>query len=230
MECSDQEFRNAMPVAGLHHLDNAVAKGNGVIVLSAHMGNFFLLGTRLALEGHEIHVLINQPREGHFGRLMDDYRRRIRLQTIHARPRQAAVREISSALKQGGIVIMIADEYRKGNGIPATLFGRTVLARRGPAIFAARTGAAVLPACVFRQPDDSLKLVIEPELDLLRPGRTPEENSENIALITQWTEKTVRAHPDQWNWMNIRWWSEGARTAATGKLRIHQVATAGKGS
>ena len=51
------------------------------------------------------------------------------------------------------------------------LFGRTVLARRGPATLALRTGAAVVPACLIRQPDDTLKMIIEPELELDRRGR-----------------------------------------------------------
>jgi KDO2-lipid IV(A) lauroyltransferase len=230
MESSDAERRASIPVTGLEHLDGALAKGNGVILLSAHIGNFFVLGTRLAMEGHRIHVLINQPREGHFAKLMDDYRLEIKLHTIHARPRQTAVREVSSVLKQGGIVIIIADEYRKGTGIPATLFGRTVLARRGPAIFAARTGAAVVAACVFRQADGGLKLVVEPELELLRPGRAPEQIGENVARMTRWVEKTVSAYPDQWNWMNIRWWKESAGTPTGARLNDYQIATAERGS
>jgi KDO2-lipid IV(A) lauroyltransferase len=229
MESSDEERRATIAVSGMRYLEDALSTGKGVILLSAHLGNFFLLGTRLAMEGHRIHVLINHPRDGQFAKLMDDYRRQIRLETIHARPRLAAVTEISGVLKQGGIVIIIADEYRRGNGVPATLFGHTVFARRGPAIFAARTGAAIVPACVLRQSDDSLKLVIEPELKLRRPGRTPEETGENTRIITQWVEKTVRAHPDQWNWMNIRWWSEGSGTPQNSKSKL-QLATAGKGN
>jgi lauroyl/myristoyl acyltransferase len=30
---------------------------------------------------------------------------------------------------------------------------------------------------------------------------------ENTIRITQWLERTVRKYPDQWNWMNIRWWA-----------------------
>jgi KDO2-lipid IV(A) lauroyltransferase len=150
--------------------------------------------------------LINQPEDGHFARFMDQYRLQIRLHTIHARPRRQALREVNAVLRENGIVVIIADEYRKGNGVPASLFGRTVLARRGPVTLAARTGAAIVPACVLRQPDDSLRLVVEPELDLVRSGKGRAETAENVQRITQWLEKTVRAHPDQWNWMNIRWW------------------------
>jgi KDO2-lipid IV(A) lauroyltransferase len=105
---------------------------------------------------------------------------------------------------------MIADEYRKGSGIEVSLFGRTVIARRGPVTLALRTGAAIVPACMVRQPDNSLKLIIEPELKLERAIRGKEQIRDNTILITQWLERTVRAYPDQWNWMNLGRW--GRRT------------------
>jgi len=205
LESSDNERRAAIPVDGREHLDTALAKGKGVIVLSAHLGNFFLVGTRLAVEGHPIHVLINQPGNSQFAKLLDDYRLQIKLCTIHARPRRQALQAINAVLRRNEIAVMITDEYRRGSGIPTTFFGRTVLARRGPATLASRTGAAVVPACLVRQPDDTLRLVIEPELELARSGKGKEEIAENILRMTRWLEKTVRAYPDQWNWMNIRW-------------------------
>jgi KDO2-lipid IV(A) lauroyltransferase len=220
LESSDEERRATIPLVGAKNLEAALAKGQGVIILSAHLGNFFLVGTRLAVEGHPIHVLINQPNDGQFARLLDQYRWQIRLHTIHARPRRQALREISAVLRDSGIVIIIADEYRKGNGVPTKLFGRTVLARRGPVILAARTGAAIVPACMVRQADDSLKLMIEPEIDLMRSGRGPEETLENVSRMTQWLEKTVRAYPDQWNWMNIRWWAESAVTVQKREVQV----------
>jgi KDO2-lipid IV(A) lauroyltransferase len=220
LEASDEERRTAIPLAGLEHLNAALSRGNGVIVLSAHLGNFFLVGTRLAVEGQRIHVLINQPNDGNFAKLLDDYRMQIKLHTIHARPRRQALRELNGVLKQSGIVVIIADEYRKGNGTLTTLFGRTVVARRGPVTLAARTGAAIVPACVVRQSDDSLRLVIEPELELVRSGNGPADSAENVLRITQWLERTVRAHPDQWNWMNIRWWADGAAAANKAQTQV----------
>jgi KDO2-lipid IV(A) lauroyltransferase len=205
LESSGDDLRSNIAVSGRENLDEALAKGNGVIVLSAHLGNFFLIGTRLALAGYATHVLVNQPRNGLFARLMDDYRLRVRQRTIHARPRRAALHELNQVLRGNGVAVMIADEYRKGDGIHVPLFGRKVLARRGPATLASRTGAAIVPACMVRQPDDSLRLIIEPELEIVRPGKAKAEIRENTLRMTQWIERTVRKHPDQWNWMNIRW-------------------------
>ncbi len=206
LESSDEEVRAQIPVNGKEHLDAALRKGSGVVILSAHLGNFFLIGTRLALEGYSAFVLVNQPSDSQFAELMDKYRLKVKQRTIHARPRREALKQLSEVLRQNEIAIIIADEYRRGNGIPVPLFGGTVIARRGPATLALRTGAAVVPACVVRQPDDSLKLMIEPEMEFYRSGRGKEEVTENTIRLTRWLESIVRQYPDQWNWMNLRWW------------------------
>ncbi len=200
------ELREMVSVVGFEHLNNALAKGNGVIVISAHLGNFFLLGTRLALGGYPVHVLVNQPRDGRFAQLMDEYRFQILQTTIHARPRREALRQLAQVLRRNEVAIIIADEYRKTtSGIRVPFFGRAILARRGPITLALRTGAAVVPAYVIRNHDNKLKLVLEPELNLIRSERDKNRITQNTARLTEWLEKTVRSYPDQWNWMNIDW-------------------------
>jgi lauroyl/myristoyl acyltransferase len=204
-ESSDEELKHRVSMSGQAHLDAALAKGKGVLVLSAHLGNFFLVGCRLAIEGYPASVLVNQPRDGRFAELMDRYRLQVRQRTIHARPRRQALRELGEVLRRNEIAVVIADEYRKADGIPVALFGMTVFARRGPVTLALRTGAAVVPICLIRHSDDSLELVIEPELEFTRTAKGKEEIRENTIIMTQWLERTVRKYPDQWNWMNIRW-------------------------
>ena len=207
LEASDRELRDWIPLIGSEHLDTALAKGSGVLVLSAHIGNFFLVGSRLAIDGYSVSVLINQPRDRQFAELMDEYRLRVGQKTIHARPRREALKTLGDTLRRNELAVIIADEFRRGAGIEVPLFGRTAIARRGPATVAMRTNAAIVPACLIRQADESLKLVIEPELELDRSGKSPDQIKENMIRITRWLEGKVTAHPDQWNWMNIRWWT-----------------------
>jgi Kdo2-lipid IVA lauroyltransferase/acyltransferase len=220
------ELRDMVSVVGLEHLNNALGKGNGVILLSAHLGNFFLLGTRLALSGYPIHVLVNQPRHGRFAQLMDEYRLRVLQTTLHARPRREALRRLAQVVRRNEIAIIIADEYRKtGSGIRVPFFGRAILARRGPVTLALRTGAAVVPAYVIRNGDNKLKLVVEPELDLVRSERDKTRIAQNTVRLTEWLEKTVRSYPDQWNWMNINWQdaSNSALLAKEQQMEINSV-------
>ena len=221
LESSDEEVRAQVPIIGKEYLDTALEKGSGVVVLSAHLGNFFLLGTRLAVDGYPVFVLVNQPSDGQFAELMDRYRLKVKQRTIHARPRRAALKQLNEILRRNEIAILIADEYRRGNGIPVPLFGHTVLARRGPATLALRTGAAVVPACIVRQADDSLQLVIEPELEFDRSGTTKAQVIENTVRLTRWLESTVRRYPDQWNWMNIHWW-QNTNTETLQRQRVER--------
>lgn len=200
-----QQILAEVPVRGRENLDAALAKGKGVIALSGHLGNFFLVGTRLAAEGCPTHILIKQPKTGTLARILDHYRLKIGQNTIHARPRREAFRELTQVLRRNEIAVIIADEYRSGSGILAPFFGHTVLARRGPATLALRTGAALVPVFLVRRPAGELVLIIEPELPVERTGQTQADVSEITRRITQWLEKTVRSYPDQWNWMNIHW-------------------------
>ena len=109
---------------------------------------------------------------------------------------------------------MIADEFRQGHGVSVPFFGGTVISRRGPVTLALRTGAAIVPAYLVRQTDDSLKLIIEPKLELERSGKGSAAVQENTVRMAQWLERTVRSYPDQWNWMNIRHWVESRNKLA----------------
>ena len=221
VESTDEEIKAEIPLVGRKHLDAALAKGKGVLLLSAHLGNFFLIGCRIAVEGTPAFVLVNQPREGRFADLMDEYRREARQNTIHARPRHRALQELTQVLRRNQIAVIIADEYRKGSGIEVPLFGNTVIARRGPVSLALRTGAAVVPASMIRQADDSLRLVIEPELELERGERNAATIRENTIRITRWLERTVRSYPEQWNWMNIHWWANATSSSRRSKAQIN---------
>lgn len=205
-----EQFRSEVPIAGGEHLDAALVKGRGTIVLTGHLGNFMLLGVRLGMQGYAVNVLVNQPRNGHFARLMGEYRAQARYNTIHARPKRDALRELSQVLRGNEIAVVIADEHRKDSGVHVPFFGHTVLARRGPATLALRTGAAVVPAYLVRDGNGRLKLTIEPELQLLRSGKNATAIRANVMCMTRWLEKTVRAYPTQWNWMNIHW-QDGSR-------------------
>jgi KDO2-lipid IV(A) lauroyltransferase len=198
-------IRGEVPAAGLEHLRAALAKKQGVIVLSAHIGNFMMLGTRLAADGLPAHVLINHPRGGPVGDLADRYRDKVGQKTIHARPRREAFRELGEILRQNGIAIVIADEFRSGSGVQVPFFGHIVTARRGPATLALRTGAAVVPAAMLRAKDGALRLEVDPEIDLCRTGDVKADVAENTRRMTRWLEKTVAAYPDQWNWFTVRW-------------------------
>lgn len=193
----------AVAIEGEEHLKRALAKGRGVIALSAHLGNFTILGGRLAAAGYSFTALIKQPRDQRFAELMNAYRARVGVATISAKPRRNAARGVIKALRANHVVLVIADEFKSG-GVPVDFFGVPSLAPRGPATLALRTGAATVPMYVTRDSEDRLTLHIEPEIELVQSGDLERDVAENTVLFTRHLEAMIRRYPDQWNWLGFK--------------------------
>ncbi|MFQ5903833.1 MAG: lysophospholipid acyltransferase family protein [Candidatus Binatia bacterium] len=199
---SKEEIRSTVAIQGEEHLKRALAKGNGVIGLSAHLGNFSMLGIRLAAGGYPFSVVVKQPRDQGFARLIDHYRAMVGIKTISAKPRREAARQVVSALRKNEVVLLIADEFKSG-GVEVKFLGRTAPAPRGPVTLALRTDAAVVPMFLTRDHEDHLTLHIRPEIDLVKTEGLQEDVTANAALFTRQLEDMVRRYPDQWNWLGF---------------------------
>jgi KDO2-lipid IV(A) lauroyltransferase len=188
---------------GEEHLKQALAKGKGVIALSAHLGAFTLIGPRLAAAGYPFSIVVKHPADERLARVINDYRTQLGIDTISAKPRQEAVRGILKALRKNGIVLVIADEFKSG-GVEINFMGQKAAAPRGPASLALRTGAVTLPIFAARTPDGSVMLRIGPEIEPVRNGDVEMSIAETTRLFTRHIEEAVRRFPDQWNWLGFR--------------------------
>jgi Kdo2-lipid IVA lauroyltransferase/acyltransferase len=202
MHFSKEKIIAAVPLKGEEHLKRALAKGKGVLALSAHLGAFTLIGGRLGASGYPFTAVVKQPGDERFARLIDSYRALMGIETISAKPRREAVRGILKALRKNSIVLVIADEFKSG-GLMVDFMGRSSPAPRGPASLALRTGAATLPMFATREPDGSLVLSIGPEIEPVRSDDLEESVAATTALYTRHLEDAIRRYPDQWNWLGF---------------------------
>ncbi|MCZ6548636.1 MAG: lysophospholipid acyltransferase family protein, partial [Deltaproteobacteria bacterium] len=216
LSATPEELQREIPVVGWEHMEKALAREKGVIAISAHLGNFFLVGARLSMQGYPTHFLVNPPKNTRFREFLVQLSLSIGQKTIHARPRRHAPSELLRVLRQNELAVVIADEHGARRGIRVQFFGRTVMARRGPATLALRSGAALVPVYLIRGQNSTLTLIVEPEIELQRSGDVNANIRENTLRITQWLERVVSSYPDQWNWMNFRW-QEDLPGAVTGK-------------
>lgn len=199
---SKEDICSSVAVQGEEHLRRALEQGRGVIALSAHLGNFTMIGARLAAAGYPFSVVVKQPKDQRFARLIDHYRAMVGIQTISAKPRREAARQILKVLRRNGVILVIADEFKSG-GVEVEFLGRTAPAPRGPATLALRTGAAVLPTFLTRDHEDRLTLRIGEEIGLIKTGDLQQDVAANASLFASHLEAMVRRYPDQWNWLGF---------------------------
>jgi KDO2-lipid IV(A) lauroyltransferase len=204
LQLADSEHaRLNVAVEGLENLNAALAKGNGVIALGAHLGNFVLVGTRLGMEGYPVSTLFHVPADRRLKKIIERHLPSFHQQVIPSRPRRSAVRRVFAVLNRNEIVFILGDNLKKGK-VRTFLFGQRVQTPRGPVTLALRSGAAVVPMYLIRNYRGGLQLVIEPEILLIRNGNVYEDVTGNTRQIVRYLEVLIGRYPDQWNWLTVR--------------------------
>ena len=198
-------FLMKIKIKGQESLERALEKGNGVIALGAHLGSFTLLGTRLAMEGYPINIMINQ---GHFPRLwkkLNAYQEKVGQKTLPPKPTTTSIKKSLNCLHRNEILYLVADEQQRRGGLPVPFFGQKAFTPSGPAILSLKTGAPILPMFVLRENGIERTLLIGNPIEIERTSDEQKDIERLTAKFTKAIEEMVRQYPSQWAWLNRRW-------------------------
>ncbi len=192
-------------IEGKEYLEQALAKKKGVIALGAHLGAFSLLGTRLAVEGYPVNVMINQESFPRLWKRLNAYQGIVGQKIFPPKPIPTSIKKSLNALRRNEVLYLVADEQQRRGGIPVPFFGQRAFTPSGPALFSLKTGAPILPMFVLRENRIQWTLVIGRPVEI---ERTSDEKKDIEALTAKFTkaiEDFIRQYPHQWTWLNRRW-------------------------
>ena len=188
---------------GLEHLQTALEKGRGVIMVGAHFGNFDLMACAYALRGLPLSVITRQQKAAGINRFWMRVRKRTGLGLF---PAKASILRIHRALKRAEVIGVVIDQHMpEGRGIPVPFFGRDASTTHAPAILALATGAPVLPATIERLPGGRHRARIEAPLSMPETGDRNRDVAELTLQLNRWLEGRIRQRPDHWLWLHRRW-------------------------
>jgi KDO2-lipid IV(A) lauroyltransferase len=207
---------------GLAHLQEAYARGRGVLLFSGHFGQWELTAL---LQGYlELPlVLITRPLDNPaLERRLAVLRQRSGNRVIHKR---SAVREMVKALRQGIGVAIVIDQDAGPDGVFVPFFGRMASTTPTLARIALRTGAAVIPTFSIPEPDGTYRAIYGPEVVIEKSGDSRIDTLRLTAACTATLETWVRRRPEHWLWMHRRWKTEAPEGTAASVARDLAVAT-----
>ncbi len=185
---------------GLEHLEAAKRAGGGAIVLTAHYGDFGLLGGWLGrLNPVDIFgkALQNPAVEGLLVRTCEE----TGVRRIVAGP---GLRRLVAGLRSNRWALMLGDQDAGRGGVFVPFMGRLCSTTPAPAEISLRTGAPIIMAFITRRDDGRNDVDVLPPLNLERPG-APDAVETLTALHTAVLERWVRMHPHMWFWLHRRW-------------------------
>ncbi len=199
---SDEELKKMLRVEGFEHLQNALSRKKGVIIVSGHFGLWELVPPWLALNGNEVTVVVRRQNNPYVDQWFEEMRNRHGARTTDS---GFGIREILKSLRRGHILALMADQDNGKQGIFIRFFNEWASAPTGPAQISLKTGAPIVPLAGFPDFQNGHLLKIFAPL-------YPENYSEDLAgqqrLTSDYSriiEKFIRQQPNNWFWLHRRW-------------------------
>lgn len=187
---------------GTEHLDKALAEKRGVVILTAHVGNWEWMGAALAAHGYPSTTIVKKQPNAQFTRLMNEYREMVGLE-VFARGGSEMIRAVK-AMKQKKLLGFLADQDGGFQGVPVMFLGQDSSAVLGPATFAQKFKAPVVPVFTSRKENGHIVHILPP-LYYEDTGNEEEDIYRLTEETVRVTEAFIREHPDEWLWFQHRW-------------------------
>ena len=189
-------------VQGWSIVEERLARGKGLILVTGHLGNWELGGAYLAARGVPIDVVARHMANPLFDRYLTRTRQQIGMEVVHD---DEAVRRVPRSLRSGRAVAFLVDQGAVGlasTWVP--FFGRYAKTPRGPAVFALRLEAPIVFGAAVRRPSGRYQLTFEP-VDVNPTGDREADVDRIVADYTATLERWVRRTPEQYFWHHRRW-------------------------
>jgi lauroyl/myristoyl acyltransferase len=174
----------AVAIDGAERLRAALATGKGVVLWSAHLGNWELAAAALARAGFPVTALARPHADKAAARFFAGRRAAAGVRVVGRCP---GARGARSVLRARGLLALLGDRRFEGEGRPVALFGRPARLPAAPLALARRTGALVVPGFVIRVGPGRYRVQLE--APLVEPP---------LAALAAVLERHVRRDPTQW--------------------------------
>lgn len=196
-----EELLPMVDIEGQEYLEEAYKRGQGIILYTAHFGNWEWLVSILPQLGYPVNAIARTQDNPYFDNIINEIRTSKGVNII---PRGMSVRQAFKALKQGELLFILGDQNARNHGWAVDFFGRTASVFPGAVQLASRTGAVILPVYLIRKDWGKHCLKFYPPAKI-RKGAGEEEQRQLLIKLNKDMEKVITEHPEQWLWMHRRW-------------------------
>ena len=180
-------------------LDKLLAERRGLIVMTAHLGQWDLGLKLLSRLGSTVHVAMREMEGLDVSRHASTARAAPTVVVHQSGASSMLGLKLALALRRGDIVAVQGDRPVGHHDVQAKLFGAPALLTTGAVRLAWATGAPILPVFILLDGRSGYRLVTGDPIRLERPREETREAIDTaMANITQALEDVISRHPEQW--------------------------------
>ena len=200
---NEKNLSQYIEIDHLERMKAALAEGHGVVVLTGHIGTWEWLSAAFTLNGLPVTAIAKLQPNAEYSRVLDDLRATIHVEIFNRGTNE--LRAAGRALKEGKILGFLADQDAGPGGAFISFLGKTASTPMGPAVFARRFNAPVLPAFIIRKDNGRHLVKIGEVMHFEDTGDTDADLLRFTEQMTKILEQVIREHPTQWLWFQKRW-------------------------
>ena len=200
---SQEYIAQSVDIEGIDNLREAHKLNKGVLLFTAHFGNWELAAAIVSLILRPLTIIyriFDSP-------VVEQYVTWVRACAgVSSLSKENAMRHILNSLKNNETILFLIDQnVAWQEGVFVDFFNRPACTTSGFARIASHTEAPVLPLFMISRPDGGYRLIIG---DVVK---TSNDNGRDMDVVlntqnyTKIIEDMVRRHPDQWLWILQRW-------------------------
>jgi len=201
---SPARLSSLVDIRGREHLEAAVARGRGVLIFSAHFGNWEMAIAPIA--GRiPFHVIARSLDNPFINRDLEGIRTRRGATVVN---KFGAGRPILRALERKNAVGIVIDQnVLRREAVFVDFFGIPAATTPALAVFHLRTGAPILPMFCVPAPGNRYLLRFDPPVVVPPSGDETADVLKITGICTKMIEETIRRNPTFWLWVHKRWQS-----------------------
>lgn len=195
-----KDMETLVECKNLEHFRMHSKKNKGAILLTAHLGNWEMLGAFFTKNHFSLNA-INRKQKGLFADIISQIREECGMKLVF---KGAGIREAIRCLKRGEILGILSDQ---GGGVRVPFLFRDTDMPTGAATLAVKLNVPVIPGFLMRK---KLGFVFETgaPVNLVKTDNPQADLIENTRRISHEITKIIMKYPDQWFWLHKMWKEE----------------------
>lgn len=186
---------------GFENLLEALSYGRGVIMSTAHSGNWELLGHILALHDLPLVSVAQKQTNQAMDTFINEYRTMFGMQVTY----KTGVRDMIRFLGEGKMLGLIMDQDAGAMGPYVDFFGRPASTATGAAALARLKDAPIVPVFITENSMGKYTVIFHKIISI---EKTADRDADVLAMtqkLTKIIEDHIRSHPEDWFWLHNRW-------------------------
>ena len=204
---NSKQIQSGVSIDGFEHIESGLKLGKGVILALPHLGGWEWSGRWLIQSGHRLNAVVEKLESPRLFEMFLQLRRKYGVQVIPLDDNAGVA--VQQALARNEIVALLSDRDIQGTGIEVEFFGERTTIPTGPAFFALRTGAALIPlATYFSKRLDGHKTIVRPAVEVKRLATLREDMQRISQDLANELELLIRRDPAQWHLFQPNWPSD----------------------